>query len=57
MTLVQGNAEGLAVDGSAEDLRGLSLDVTDGTLTITNPDTRRWWLEFMGRGEAGAHRR
>ena len=52
VTLVQGNAEGLALDGgSAEDLRGLSLDVTDGMLTITNPHTRRWWVDFMGDGK------
>ena len=51
VTLVQGNAEGIALEGSADALRGLSLDVTDGMLTITNPHTRRWWVDFMGEGK------
>jgi hypothetical protein len=51
VTLVQGTAEGIALDGSPDALRGLSLDVTDGMLTITNPHTRRWWVDFMGDGK------
>jgi hypothetical protein len=51
VTLVQGTVEGIAVNGSADDLRGLSLDVTDGRLTVANSRDRRWWIDFMGDGK------
>ena len=48
VTLIQGSAEAIALKGSPDYLRGLRLDVTDGTLTIANSHARRWWLDFMG---------
>lgn len=51
VTLVEGSAERIALNGSADDLRGLSLDVTDGMLSISNPQTRRWWVGFVDDGK------
>jgi hypothetical protein len=48
VTLVQGNAEAISLQGSPEYLRSLKLDVTDGRLTVANLRARRWWLDFVG---------
>jgi hypothetical protein len=50
VTLVQGDAESIALEGSVEYLRSLRLDVTDGQLTIENSRARRWWVDFLGDG-------
>ena len=52
VTLIQGDAESIAVDGgSTEYLRSLKLDVTDGRMTVENMGSRRWWDEFVGDGK------
>lgn len=48
VTLVQGSAEGISIQGAPDYLRRLRLDVTDGTLTIASPRVRHWWLDFFG---------
>jgi hypothetical protein len=48
VTLLQGAAERIALQGSSDYVGTLRLDVTDGRLTIANPRARRWWLDFMG---------
>ena len=52
VSLVQGDAESIALEGSIEYLRNLKLDVSDGRLTIENNRARRWWDEVIGDGKA-----
>src|SRR5262245_32544820 len=52
VTLVQGNAESVAIEGgSTEYLRSLKFDVTDGLLTIQTSRARRWWESFVDDGK------
>lgn len=50
VTLIQGNAESVAVEAQAKHLAGVRTDVVGGTLTIANDQSRRWWSEFLGGG-------
>ena len=39
LTLVQGGAESIAIEGAPQYLRSLRIEVTDGTLALANPET------------------
>ena len=48
--LVQGNAETVSVEAAAKHARRVRTEVKDGTLTIVNDQSRRWWSNFFGGG-------
>ena len=50
MTLVQGAAESATVEAPSKHLARVRTEVSDGTLTIANAQSRRWWSDLFGGG-------
>ena len=50
VTLVQGATESVAIEAPARQMASVRTDVSDGTLTITSDQSRRWWSAFLGGG-------
>lgn len=50
VTLVQGAAESASLEESSKNRAQVRTRVSDGTLTIENGHSRRWWSEFFGGG-------
>ncbi len=50
VTLVQGTAEAVTVEAPAKQLPKVRAEVRDGTLTLTNEDSRGWWSGLFGGG-------
>ena len=50
VTLVQGGAESASVEASSRHLPRVTAQVSGGTLTIANAQSRRWWMDFFGGG-------
>jgi hypothetical protein len=50
VTLVAGSAESLTLEGHAKQLPRVLAQVSDGTLTIANGGSRRWWSDLFGGG-------
>jgi hypothetical protein len=50
VTLVQGGAESVTVEAAPRQLRRVRTEVSNGTLTIANVQSRRWWSDFFGGG-------
>jgi len=50
VTLVQGGAESVTVEAASRHSRRVQTELSDGTLTITNSQSRRWWSDFFGGG-------
>jgi hypothetical protein len=48
VTLVQGGTETVTIEAPSKQLASVRTDVSDGTLTIANNQSRRWWSEFLG---------
>lgn len=53
VVLVQGKTESASIEVAADDPRSVRFDVTDGKLTVANPDTPHWWRDLVGgKGDA-----
>jgi hypothetical protein len=50
VTLVAGSAESVTVEAQARQLPRVLTRVSDGTLTIANSGSRRWWSAIVGGG-------
>jgi len=50
VTLVQGDADSVTVEAPSKQLARVRTDVVDGTLTIGNAQSRRWWSVVLGGG-------
>lgn len=50
VTLIQGAAESITVEAPAKQLRRVRTGVRNGTLTIANDQSRRWWSGFFRGG-------
>ena len=50
VTLVQGATESVVIEAPARQMASVRTYVSDGTLTITSDQSRRWWSAILGGG-------
>ena len=50
VTLIQGSAESASVEATSRHLPRVRAQVSGGTLTIANAQSRHWWTGFFGGG-------